>query len=115
MATVTAFCRQHAPKGIGTWDEAVLRRWLTARAAAGELHLVTLGDEIKALGAASENEDGSITINAVIGPRWLWPSMFRTFRSRWPDWRNRLIKAVRRGRERYYTSHQLFRVINGTS
>ena len=107
MRNVTEFIRKHASKGPGSWDDSVLRRWLTRRNQLGELRLLCDGEQVMAIAAATEQPDRSIHIDLVIGPEWTWHGMLRYLTTRWPDWRQRRFTAVRRGRHRPFPLQRL--------
>ena len=107
MRNVTAFIRKHAAKGPGSWDEPVLRRWLTRRNELGELRLVCNGEEVTAIAAATEQPDRSVHVDLLVAPQWMWRGMLRYLMTRWPDWQARRFTAVRRGKQRTYPLQRL--------
>lgn len=111
MDEVVSLCRERAPRGIGSWPEDVLRRYLTTRHDQRELALVAYGPFATALGVAEEKPDGAIEIVAVIGHRRLFPLLWRQLCARWADWRTRRFQAVRRGKPVQYNLSQLGRII----
>ncbi len=97
MDEVVRLCRQRAPKGIGSWPEDILRRYLTTRHDRGELALVANGPFVVAMGVAEEVAQDCIHIVAVIGKRRFLPLLWRQLRTRWPEWWSMRITAIRRG------------------
>jgi len=100
---VVAFIRRNAPKGPGGWPDDVLRRWLSTRFAREEMRIVSMPDgRITALAECTEEEDGKINVDLLIGQEWLWHGMLKALVNRFPDWQRRVFTAVRRGKPRVF-------------
>jgi len=118
-SAVVRFIQEHAAKGPGSWPEPILRRWLTTRAERGELRVVLKDktaevEQVASLAACTEQPDGTVHVDLIIGPRWMWSGMLRTLMQRWPDWQTRRFTAVRNGRNRVFPVARLIQKLEIT-
>jgi hypothetical protein len=98
---VVWFIHLYAPKALGSLPGEKLERWLSTREAQGELSVVaTPHGKVLAVGAATEQPDGVVHVDLLIGRGGAWRRCLEHVRQRWPDWQTRTFTAVRRGRHR---------------
>lgn len=118
-SAVVRFIQEHASKGPGSWPEPILRRWLTTRADRGELRVVLKGHRgqcsaVASIAACTEQPDGTVHVDLIIGPQQTWSGMLRTLMQRWPDWQTRRFTAVRNGCHREFPVARLIRKLEIT-
>lgn len=104
---VIRFIQTHASKGPGSWPEPVLARWLTTRADRGELRVLVDGERVTSVAVCTEQPDGAVHVDLIIGHWEQMRGMLRELVKRWPDWRARTFTAVRNGNHREFPMAQL--------
>jgi hypothetical protein len=105
---VVWFIHLYAPKAMGSLPAEKLQQWLSTREAQGELSLrVSHDGRVQAVAAATEQPDGLVHVDLLVGPNGAWRRCLEDVRRRWPDWQTRTFTAVRRGRTRMINMKRL--------
>jgi hypothetical protein len=69
---------------------------------------------VTSVAACTEQPDGTVHVDLIIGPRSMWSGMLRTLMQRWPDWQTRRFTAVRNGCHREFPVARLIRKLEIT-